>query len=159
MQPVSAQSVLIVDDALTWRKLLAGLLRQWGYHVLEAEEGEQALALLRQHPVNLLISDWEMPVMDGLTLCRQVRQQFRQRYIYVILLTVRESTDDLRAGFAAGVVAGTWPTLASTAQFAAVRNSREPTISAARRAEHRSQWHEAVSRAQGWIPELSALDF
>ncbi|PPS59252.1 hypothetical protein CRX72_17585 [Pantoea sp. BRM17] len=43
-----------------------------------------------------------MPVMDGLTLCRQVRQQFRQRYIYVILLTVRESTDDLRAGFAAG---------------------------------------------------------
>ena len=102
MQPVSAQSVLIVDDALTWRKLLAGLLRQWGYHVLEAEEGEQALALLQQHPVNLLISDWEMPVMDGLTLCRQVREQFRQRYIYVILLTVRESTDDLRAGFAAG---------------------------------------------------------
>jgi glycerol kinase len=54
---------------------------------------------------------------------------------------------------------GAWPTLASTAHFATVRESREPTISDARRAEERSQWHEAVSRAQGWIPELSALDF
>jgi glycerol kinase len=63
------------------------------------------------------------------------------------------------AGFAAGVAVGAWPTLAYTAHFATVRESREPTISDARRAEERSQWHEAVSRAQGWIPELSALDF
>ncbi|PPS58477.1 hypothetical protein CRX72_17590 [Pantoea sp. BRM17] len=66
MQPVSAQSVLIVDDALTWRKLLAGLLRQWGYHVLEAEEGEQALALLRQHPVNLLSTSSSAPPRSGI---------------------------------------------------------------------------------------------
>ena len=63
------------------------------------------------------------------------------------------------AGFAAGVAVGTWPTLASTARFATVRESHEPTISDARRADERSQWHEAVSRSQGWIPELSALDF
>lgn len=102
MLTLQPQSVLIVDDATTWRKLLSGLLKQWGYHVFEAENGEQALVMLSQHPINLLISDWEMPVMDGLTLCRQVRQQFQQRYIYLILLTVRESTDDLRAGFDAG---------------------------------------------------------
>lgn len=102
MLTLQPQSVLIVDDAATWRKLLSGLLQQWGYDVYEAENGEQALAMLARHPINLLLSDWEMPVMDGLTLCRQVRQRFQQRYIYLILLTVRESTDDLRAGFEAG---------------------------------------------------------
>jgi len=96
------QTVLIVDDAQLYRKLLASLLKQWGYAVLEAENGEQALALLAQYPVNLLISDWEMPVMDGLTLCQTVRKQVKQRYVYVILLTARESVEDLRAGFAAG---------------------------------------------------------
>jgi glycerol kinase len=63
------------------------------------------------------------------------------------------------AGFAAGVAARTWPTLSSTARFATVRESHEPTMSDARRADERSQWHEAVSRSQGWMPELSALDF
>ncbi len=63
------------------------------------------------------------------------------------------------AGFAAGIAARTWPTLSSTARFATVRESHEPTMSDAQRAEARSQWHEAVSRSQGWIPELSALDF
>lgn len=102
MLALQPQSVLIVDDAVTYRKLLAGLLQQWGYSVFEAENGEQALDMLHRHPINLLISDWEMPVMDGVTLCREVRRQFDARYIYLILLTVRESTEDLRDGFDAG---------------------------------------------------------
>lgn len=96
------QSVLIVDDALLYRRLLAGLLRQWGYTIFEAENGEQALALLAQETVSLVISDWEMPVMDGLTLCSEIRQQIQDRYIYVIVLTARDSVEDLRVGFAAG---------------------------------------------------------
>ena len=102
MLQLKTQSVLVVDDVVTYRKLLAGLLKKWGYQVFEAENGEQALALLEQQPINLLISDWEMPVMDGLSLCRQVRQLFHDRYIYLIMLTGRESVDDLHAGFAAG---------------------------------------------------------
>jgi len=96
------QTILIVDDSATYRKLIAGLLKKWGYSVYEAENGENALQALRTLPVNLMITDWEMPVMDGLTLCREVRTQFSDRYIYLILLTARESIDDLRAGFEAG---------------------------------------------------------
>jgi len=100
MDALPPQSVLIVDDALLYRRLLAGLLRQWGYQVFEAENGEQALALLAQETVSLVISDWEMPVMDGLTLCREIRQQMQDRYIYIIVLTARDSVEDLRVGFA-----------------------------------------------------------
>jgi sigma-B regulation protein RsbU (phosphoserine phosphatase) len=96
------QTILIVDDSTTYRKLIAGLLKKWGYSVYEAENGEDALRALLSWPINLMISDWEMPVMDGLTLCRRVRAQFSDRYIYLILLTARESIDDLRAGFEAG---------------------------------------------------------
>ncbi|AUX93464.1 PP2C family protein-serine/threonine phosphatase [Mixta gaviniae] len=96
------QTILIVDDSATYRKLIAGLLKKWGYSVYEAENGEDALRALLTWPINLMISDWEMPVMDGLTLCRRVREQFSDRYIYLILLTARESIDDLRAGFEAG---------------------------------------------------------
>ena len=95
-------SVLIVDDALLYRRLLAGLLQQWGYRIFEAENGEQALALLAQETVSLVISDWEMPVMDGLTLCSEIRQRVQDRYIYVIVLTARDSVEDLRIGFNAG---------------------------------------------------------
>ena len=102
MLTLQSQPVLVVDDAATWRKLLAALLKKWGYQVFEAENGEQALAILLEHPINLLISDWEMPVMDGLTLCQQVRQRVQDRYVYLIVLTARESVEDLRTGFAVG---------------------------------------------------------
>ena len=96
------QTVLVVDDAPVWRRLLTGLLTQWGYCVYEAEDGEAALALLAAHPINLVLSDWEMPVMDGVTLCRAIRERFQDRYIYLVLLTARDSVDDLRVGFSAG---------------------------------------------------------
>ena len=99
---LNEQTILIVDDSTTYRRLIAGLLKKWGYSVYEAENGEEALQALTTLPINLMITDWEMPVMDGLTLCRQVRERFSDRYIYLILLTARESIDDLRAGFEAG---------------------------------------------------------
>jgi len=102
MLTLQSQPVLVVDDAATYRKLLAALLKKWGYEVFEAENGEQALEMLIAHPVNMVISDWEMPVMDGLTLCQEVRQRVQERYVYLIVLTARESVEDLQAGFAAG---------------------------------------------------------
>ena len=102
MLTLQSQPVLVVDDAATYRKLLAALLKKWGYEVFEAENGEQALEMLIAHPINMVISDWEMPVMDGLTLCQEVRQRVQERYVYLIVLTARESVEDLQAGFAAG---------------------------------------------------------
>ncbi|MER0127800.1 PP2C family protein-serine/threonine phosphatase [Franconibacter daqui] len=97
-----SQHVLIVDDSLVYRRLLAKMLAQWGYQVSEAENGEAALNILAQTAVNMVISDWEMPVMDGLTLCRAIRERQFGHYVYIILLTARESADDLTEGFDAG---------------------------------------------------------
>ncbi|MGY5957130.1 SpoIIE family protein phosphatase [Kosakonia sp. BK9b] len=95
--------VLIVDDSLVYRRLLVNLLSQWGYRVSEAENGEDALAIMTHTPVSMVISDWEMPVMDGLALCRAIRDIEYGHYVYLILLTARESADDITAGFDAGV--------------------------------------------------------
>lgn len=96
------QHVLIVEDSRLYRRLLSGMLAQWGYKVSEAENGLAALQILKSQPVSLVISDWEMPEMDGLTLCREIRSRQIGHYIYVILLTARENPDDLTLGFDAG---------------------------------------------------------
>ncbi|HBT8212546.1 TPA: response regulator, partial [Klebsiella pneumoniae] len=57
---MSAQHVLIVEDSLVYRRLLSRMLTQWGYIVSEAENGVDALAILENQPVSLVISDWEM---------------------------------------------------------------------------------------------------
>jgi len=99
---MSAQHVLIVEDSPVYRRLLARMLAQWGYSVSEAENGIAALQILASQPVSLVISDWEMPEMDGLTLCREIRSRQFGHYVYVILLTAREAPDDLTLGFDAG---------------------------------------------------------
>jgi len=99
---MSAQHVLIVEDSPVYRRLLARMLAQWGYSVSEAENGVAALQILANQPVSLVISDWEMPEMDGLTLCREIRSRQFGHYVYVILLTAREAPGDLTLGFDAG---------------------------------------------------------
>ena len=81
---MSAQHVLIVEDSLVYRRLLSRMLTQWGYIVSEAENGVDALAILENQPVSLVISDWEMPEMNGLTLCREVRRRQFGHYVYLI---------------------------------------------------------------------------
>jgi len=99
---MSAQHVLIVEDSLVYRRLLVRMLAQWDYSVSEAENGIAALQILANQPVSLVISDWEMPEMDGLTLCREIRSRQFGHYVYVILLTAREAPGDLTLGFDAG---------------------------------------------------------
>ncbi len=99
---MSAQHVLIVEDSPVYRRLLARMLAQWGYTVSEAENGVAALDILANQLVSLVISDWEMPEMDGLSLCREIRSRQFGHYVYVILLTAREAPDDLTLGFDAG---------------------------------------------------------
>lgn len=99
---MSALHVLIVEDSLIYRRLLSRMLTQWGYIVSEAENGVAALEILASEPVSMVISDWEMPVMDGLALCKAIRSREWGHYVYVILLTARENTGDLTQGFHAG---------------------------------------------------------
>ena len=107
MEPTDKDSafsltILIVDDSRSYRHLLGSMLSKWGYRVLEAQDGVRALAMLETQNINAVISDWEMPQMDGVALCRQIRQRDFGHYIYAILVTARQSIDDLVQGLESG---------------------------------------------------------
>ncbi|CND84893.1 SpoIIE family protein phosphatase [Yersinia nurmii] len=106
MQPhpsaTGVTSILVVDDSASYRFLLVNLLKNWKFTVFEAENGQDALAILESHSINMVISDWEMPVMDGVKLCTTIRKHYTDRYIYLVLITVRQSIEDLIAGLDAG---------------------------------------------------------
>lgn len=102
MAQKSELTLLIVDDSKSYRHLLANILSQWGFHVLQAQDGMQALTILNENSINVVISDWEMPEMDGGELCRQVRLHDYGHYIYIILVTARQTTDDLVLGLESG---------------------------------------------------------
>lgn len=96
------QIVLAEDDAGT-RRLLEAMLRMAGHQVRLAKNGAEALRLIEELPPQLLVSDWQMPEMDGLTLCRKLRESATWQNIYVFILTAHENPDKLVEAFAAGV--------------------------------------------------------
>jgi diguanylate cyclase (GGDEF)-like protein len=103
--------VLVVDDDVLVRAQLCALLHGSEYEVETAASGEDALRLLRSYPCDIVVTDWQMPVMDGLALCRQVRSLEQLEHVYLLVHTVKRSPQELLAGFAAGaddyVVKGT----------------------------------------------------
>jgi len=92
---------LIVDDSDIDLGLLEQALRKAGHEVDCARDGEEALEFVRQGTHRLVISDWEMPHMDGLALCRKVRA-ISVNYVYFILLTSYRNPGDIVAGLSAG---------------------------------------------------------
>ncbi|MCC6303627.1 MAG: SpoIIE family protein phosphatase [Rhodobacteraceae bacterium] len=94
--------VLVVDDSRLQRRILATSLRRWGYGVLEAASGEEALALAARAPVDLVVSDWMMEGMTGLAFCRAFRDLPRESYGYFILLTSKSEADEIALGLDAG---------------------------------------------------------
>jgi two-component system cell cycle response regulator len=95
--------VLIAEDDRTSRKLLAAIVAKWGYDPLVAEDGGEAWAALQQpdHP-RLVLLDWNMPVLDGLDVCRRLRALDSPDPPYVILLTGRTEKGDIVHGLEAG---------------------------------------------------------
>ena len=95
--------VLIAEDEPSTRELLALTLRGWGYEVTAAADGAQAWDLLQAPDApQLCLLDRQMPGLDGVTLCRKLRERDPERRRYVLLVTVRGSKDDIADGFAAG---------------------------------------------------------
>ncbi|QVL47467.1 MAG: SpoIIE family protein phosphatase [Thiocapsa sp.] len=94
--------ILIADDASDAREILGRLLKRWGHEVVTASNGREAWEILRQEPLRLIISDWMMPEIDGLELCRRVREAQWEHYVYFILLTARDDKEDLIEGMTAG---------------------------------------------------------
>lgn len=94
--------VLIVDDNLVALGLLEHTLRRSGYEVIAADNGRTALDILCQGNCQLVITDWEMPEMTGIELCRSIRSSGFMDYIYIILLTARHDASDSIEGMTAG---------------------------------------------------------
>ncbi|HEY2682014.1 MAG TPA: diguanylate cyclase [Steroidobacteraceae bacterium] len=94
--------VLVVDDDELVRARLAALLRTGSFEVECAGSGEEALKVMASRHCQVLLTDWQMPDMDGLTLCRIVRAEHSESYVYVLMLTVRDSKQDVLTGLAAG---------------------------------------------------------
>ncbi len=100
-----AKKILIVDDAASIRQVLGIALRGAGYEVVDACDGEDALAKLNGDKFNLIISDVNMPRMDGIAFLKQVKQHPRYKFTPVIMLTTESSQDRIAEGRAAGAKA------------------------------------------------------
>jgi len=94
--------VLVVDDEEVALAAIRTVLEESGYDVVVARDGAQALEALRKHDVRLVISDWVMPRVDGLELCRRIRKEEFPTYIYVILLTSQDGVARTVEGLSAG---------------------------------------------------------
>lgn len=99
----SREEVLIAEDDPMFRKILQSSLTSWGYKVVVAEDGAKAWEILqREEPPELLIFDWDMPEINGLELCRRVRQWQRSFYQYILLVTAKGSKQDIVRGLETG---------------------------------------------------------
>jgi signal transduction histidine kinase len=94
--------VLVAEDSAVMRCLLVAHLRQWDFEVVEAENGEEAWELFQNDSFSMLLTDWEMPKVDGLELIRRIRSSNRLDFCYLILLTAKSEKDDLVIGMEAG---------------------------------------------------------
>ncbi len=95
--------VLIAEDDPMFRRILESWLQKWNYRVTALKNGVDAWSILQQKDApQMVILDWMMPGLDGIELCRRIRAQKSGRYKYVLLLTAKDSKEDVVAGLEAG---------------------------------------------------------
>ena len=95
--------VLVADDNPVSRRMMERTLQKSGYEVITVENGRRAAEeLSRADGPRLALVDWMMPELDGLGVCREVRSRQNDLYIYILLLTSKQSTEDIVMGLEAG---------------------------------------------------------
>ncbi len=97
-----SKSVMIVDDSSSVRTVVGIALRGAGYEVLEASDGADGLSKLHGRKVNLIISDVNMPGMDGLTFLKEIKKSAALKFIPVMMLTTETHADKMSLGKAEG---------------------------------------------------------
>ncbi len=97
-----AKIVLVVDDSRSQRRILSVYLKRWGYEVIEAGSGAEALEICKSRSIDLIISDWMMPGMNGLEFCTSFRNLKSDRYTYFILLTSKSEKGEVAHGLDIG---------------------------------------------------------
>lgn len=95
---------IVVDDSRATRAILCRILGELGIETIEAGDGKEALELLRggSAPVDLALVDWNMPVMDGITLLRELRNDAAFSHLVIIMVTTEGSADHLCEALDAG---------------------------------------------------------
>ena len=94
--------ILLAEDSLTMRRLLASQLERWNYEVTEVEDGQEAWEEFQRGQYSMVLTDWVMPKSDGIELTRRIRALKHHEYVYVVLLTARSEKEDLVEAMEAG---------------------------------------------------------
>ena len=95
--------ILIAEDEYTTRLMVQVCLENWGYSIEGVEDGSTAWDIITQkNPPQIAVLDWEMPGISGIELCKKIKRLERSSPIHVILLTARDSENDISKGFEAG---------------------------------------------------------
>lgn len=96
--------ILAVDDSPTMRRIIINTLKRAGFNdVVEATDGKDALAKLKVEKINFVITDWNMPEMDGLTFVNTLRASEEFKTLPVLMVTTRSVKDDILDAMKAGV--------------------------------------------------------
>ena len=91
--------ILIAEDDPVYSKILEAILKRWGYEIIICHNGIEVLKELeKENAPNLLMLDWMMPVMDGVEVCKTIRETKKEPYIYIILLTAKDDKIDIVEG-------------------------------------------------------------
>jgi two-component system chemotaxis response regulator CheY len=98
-----AKTILVVDDSLSFRQVVTMTLRSAGYEVLEAVDGQQGLVLLDGRKIHLILSDVNMPVMDGITFAHEAKSLPAYKFTPILMLTTEAGLEIKDRGKAAGV--------------------------------------------------------
>lgn len=98
-----AATILVADDSATMRMIVQATLTDAGWKVLTAGNGQEALEVAKSHPVDLVVSDWNMPVMGGLQLIQGLREQEQYLDVPVLVLTTEDDVDSKMAARDLGV--------------------------------------------------------
>ena len=96
--------ILVVDDMSTMRRIIKTILNQLGYsNIEEAENGKQALGKLKKEKFDFVITDWNMPEMDGLELVKQIRSDDELKVLPVLMVTAEAKKENVMEALKAGV--------------------------------------------------------
>ena len=96
------KTILAVDDSVSMRQMVSFTLKTAGFDVTEANNGEEALKVAQGREFDLVISDVNMPIMDGIELIRNLRELPNYKFVPMLMLTTESTTDKKQQGRAAG---------------------------------------------------------
>lgn len=96
--------ILAIDDSPTMRRIIINTLKRAGYdNIVEAADGKEAIAKLKVEEVNFVITDWNMPEMDGLTFVNTIRTMDEYKSLPILMVTTRSVKEDIVEALKAGV--------------------------------------------------------